>query len=310
MAASMKYFVLLCIFTAASSIRDVSSSSSASISMCHPQPTPFIHDLQFQCPLAISLSSPIEMDGESLDRALRSSQINVYTAVLFYASWCPFSSDLQPKFAALSSMFPQIKHLMVEQSSALPSIFSRYGIHSLPSILIVNQTARVRYHGPKDLRSLAHFYERTTGLEPVVDLTEDETSNSESDHKVLQPWNRTSLKEILLREPYLLFSVLFLFLRAFLYFFPEILSRLMALWVAHIPHLNLGIFGESSQLVGRALQLIDVKRVWIKLKLCKTRNFHNGARSARVWASSLASMSLGETSSARTFPSGHSTCMG
>uniref|UniRef100_A0A5B6ZGE6 Thioredoxin domain-containing protein n=1 Tax=Davidia involucrata TaxID=16924 RepID=A0A5B6ZGE6_DAVIN len=286
MGASMKYLVLICIFTAASSIRYV-SSSSVSIPTCHPHSNTFIHDLQLQCPLAIYLSSPVEMDGESLDRALKSSQMNVYTVVLFYASWCPFSRGVQSKFATLSSMFPQIKHLMVEQSSALPSIFSRYGIHSLPSILMVNQTARLRYHGPKDLHSLAHFYKRTTGLDPVVDLTEDQTSYLKNGQEV-QPWNGNySLKEILTREPCLVFSVLFLFLRAFLYFFPEILSQLMALWVTYIPHLNLGIFGESSQLLGRVLHLIDVKRVWSKLKLCKTRNFHRGAKSARVWASSL-----------------------
>uniref|UniRef100_A0A5B6ZDQ2 Thioredoxin domain-containing protein n=1 Tax=Davidia involucrata TaxID=16924 RepID=A0A5B6ZDQ2_DAVIN len=309
MAASMKYVVFICIFTVASSIRYVSSSSSSSVSIstCHPQFNTYLHDLQFQCPLAISLSSPIEMDGKSLDRALRSSQMNAYTAVLFYASWCPFSSSVQSKFAALSSMFPQTKHLMVEQSLALPSLFSRYGIHSLPSILMVNQTARLRYHGPKDLHSLAHFYKRTTGLDPMVDLTEDQTNYLESGQEVIQPWNGTSsLKEILMREPYLVFSALFLFLRAFLYFFPEILSRLMAFWVTYIPHLNLGIFGESRQLLGRVLHLIDLKRIWSKLKLCKIRSFNRGARSARVWASSLASVSLGETNSARPSTSGDS----
>lgn len=60
------------------------------------------------------------MDGESLDRLLDSCKSNAYTAVLFYASWCPFSKNLQPKFNALASMYPQIKHVKVEQSSALP----------------------------------------------------------------------------------------------------------------------------------------------------------------------------------------------
>ncbi|KAL7182847.1 hypothetical protein ACSBR1_041507 [Camellia fascicularis] len=80
----------------------------------------FIHDLQGQCALTISYSSPMQMDGESLDRSLSSSQTNVYTAALFYASRCPFSSGVRSKFAVLSSMFPQIKHVVVEQSSAMP----------------------------------------------------------------------------------------------------------------------------------------------------------------------------------------------
>ena len=50
-------------------------------------------------------------------------------------------------------------------------------------------------------------------------------------------------------------------------------------------------------MLGRFLYMIDVQRVWAKLKLCKIRNFREGAKSARVWASSLASVSLGETSS-------------
>jgi len=60
------------------------------------------------------------VDGDFLDRALASKQRNAYTSVLFYASWCPFSCSMLPKFEILSSMFPQIEHLAVEQSSALP----------------------------------------------------------------------------------------------------------------------------------------------------------------------------------------------
>ncbi|KAL6960733.1 5-adenylylsulfate reductase-like [Sarracenia purpurea var. burkii] len=309
MAASMNYVVLFCIFTAASWIRYVTSSSSlssssASTSTCRVQRNTFIHDLQIQCPHTISSSSPIEMNGESLDEALSPSRINVYTSVLFYASSCPFSSGIQTKFAALSTIFPQIKHIMVEQSSAMPRVLSRYGIHSLPSILMVNRTQRARYHGPKDLCSLVHFYKRTTGLDPVVNLTDDQGIDYEKGgHKVPHPWKRNSAKEEILREPYLVSSVLFLFIRVFLYFYAKMISCLIALWVALKPHLNAEVLGESSQ---RVLHIIDLKRVWSKLKLCKTRNFHNGAMSAQVWVSSLASVSLGETSSARLIASGDS----
>lgn len=42
----------------------------------------------------------------------------------------------------------------------------------MPSILMVNQTSRVRYYGPKDLPSLIQFYDKTTGkiLLNLVDL--------------------------------------------------------------------------------------------------------------------------------------------
>lgn len=140
-------------------------------------------------------------------------------------------------------------------------------------------------------------------MDPVVDMFEDKSCNSESNQKVFQLWNSASLKEIFLSKLYLVLSVVFVLSRAFLYFFPEIASHMRVFWVAYIPHLNMEIFGESRQLVSRVLQLVDVKRLWNKMKLCKTRNFQKGARNAQVWASSLASVSLGEASSSRVFPS-------
>ncbi|GAB4856140.1 5-adenylylsulfate reductase-like [Ancistrocladus abbreviatus] len=286
------------LFTAPSSIRLVSSSSSSLT--CHPrQSNSLIYDLQLQCPFLLSSSSPAEMNGESLERVLSSKSMNTYTAVLFYASWCPFSSGIRSKFDVLGSMFPQIGHITVEQSSTMPSLFSRYGIHSLPALLIVNQTTKIRYYGPRDLQSMVHFYKITTGLDPVEDLTHENSYSLMRVQKAIQPLYQMSWDEMIVKEPYLAFAVLFLILRAFLYFCPNILSRLTAIWVLYKRHLNFGIFGESSQLLGRIVHLIDVKRVWSNLKLCKTRNFHKGARSAQVWASSLASVSLGETSSAR-----------
>lgn len=121
--------------------------------------------------------------------------------------------------------------------------------------------------------------------------------------KEVQPRIGESLKETFLMDPYLAISIWFVLYRFFLYILNEISSRLLALWVAYIPHLNLGIFGEWKQLLAHGLQMVDVKRIWTKLKICKTRNFHRGAINARVWASSISSMSLGETSAARVFPS-------
>lgn len=100
----------------------------------------------------------------------------------------------------------------------------------------------------------------------------------------------------MVKEPYLVFAILFLVLRGFLYISPEIWPRVTALWVLCKHQLNLRILGDSNPLLDRASHVMDVKRAWSKLKLCKIRNFQKGARSARVWASSLASVSLGESS--------------
>ncbi|MCD7457315.1 hypothetical protein HAX54_034864 [Datura stramonium] len=300
---SMRYILVLGYVFAAFGY--VLSSYTNSESVCGSQSYTFLYDLRSQCPLGISFPSPllVETDGESLDKALRSCQKDDVTAILFYASWCPFSADVKSKFGALSSMFPQIRHVMVEQSEAMPSVLSRYGVHSFPSILIATQTARVQYHGWKDLHSLVNFYKRTTGLDPVVDVTESQTTYKAYSRKAFQKWKGSSLRELLSSEPYLVLSVAFLLFRASLYFLPGLVARVVALWAAYIPHLNMGIFGDSRQLLGRVFHVIDPKRAWSKLKLCKTRNFHKGARNARVWASSLTSVSLGETSSARVSPS-------
>lgn len=60
------------------------------------------------------------MGGDLLDRTLSSKGANTYTSVLFYASWCPFSHNVHSTFGVLSSMFPQIEHLAVEESSVEP----------------------------------------------------------------------------------------------------------------------------------------------------------------------------------------------
>uniref|UniRef100_A0A5B7A5C3 Thioredoxin domain-containing protein n=1 Tax=Davidia involucrata TaxID=16924 RepID=A0A5B7A5C3_DAVIN len=290
MAASTAFVLFLCICAA--------SVSSSSASMCPLQSNFFINTLLSQCPPAFFPNSPLEVGGDFLDRTLTAKQGSVYTSVLFYASWCPFSHNARLTFEVLSSMFPQIEHLAIEQSSAMPSIFSRYGIHSLPTILMVNQTSRMRFRGSKDLYSLVKFYEKTTGFEPVQHVAVHQIIGLRSNEKfVMQSWIGSSLDEISTTEPYLIFSILFLCLRVLVFVLPKALSRFKAFWVSYIPHLKLEIFGETSQILGRVLHVIDVKRVCAKLRQCKTRNFHEGARNARVWASSLASVSLGETSS-------------
>lgn len=235
--------------------------------MCHPQINPFLRDLQLQCPTTIVSYSPIEMDGESLDRLLSSCKMNAYTAILFYASWCPFSRNMLPKFDSLAAMYPQIKHVKLEQSSAMPSVFSRHGIHSVPTLLIANRTSRVQYHGPKDLHSLLDFYQITTGLEYAFNFTEEDQLDPSLENS--HSWN--------LAEPYLVFSLVFVLLKvllkALLFLCSEIESNVISLWVTYILRLILAIFGESKRLLAHARQLFDVKSAFNKLKLSKTGSF-------------------------------------
>lgn len=136
-----------------------------------------------------------------------------------------------------------------------------------------------------------------SGLEPVQDFAEDQSICLESgETSNFLSSNSEWLKETSRREPYLVLAISFLCLKLLVCIFPVVLSRLEAIWVTFIPHFSLEIFGETSQIMGRILHMIDVRRVWTKLRLCKTKNFHEGAKNARVWASSLASVALGESS--------------
>ncbi|KFK37822.1 hypothetical protein AALP_AA3G033700 [Arabis alpina] len=269
-------------------------------SVCNYEFEVFRFDLEAKCPRSLYPTPPIEVDGDSLDRLMDLNLGNAYMSVLFYASWCPFSRAVRPKFDMLSSMFPQVQHLAVEHSQALPSVFSRYGIHSLPSILMVNQTINARYHGRKDLISLIEFYEESTGLQPVQYVAEAEpTTSIDAADGNLITWlrNGTSIRQIFKRDPFFVLSLLFICIQIVILVFPIAESRMKALWASYVPNLNLGRFGEISQMFSRALHMVDVRRLWLKLRLVKTRNFRERAKNAQAWASSLASVSLGQTSS-------------
>jgi len=105
----------------------------------------------------------LKVSGEAIDTELNLRRRGASYSILFYAAWCPFSSKFRPIFQALSTMYPQIHHFSVEESSATPSLFSRYGVRGFPAILLVNETTMVRYRGSKDLSSLVDFYKETTG---------------------------------------------------------------------------------------------------------------------------------------------------
>ncbi|KAH0944199.1 hypothetical protein HID58_003836 [Brassica napus] len=244
-----------------------SSFASSSPSVCNHESEQFWFDIHSKCPPSMYPTPPIEIDGDSLDRLMALHHDgNAYVSVLFYAS----------------------------------CVLTRYGIHSLPSILMVNQTSKARYHGRKDLTSLIEFYEESTGLKPVQYVSEPEptTSVDATDGNMIT-WLRkgTSISEVFKGDPFLVLSLLFVCLQAAILVFPMAEQRLKALWASYVPNLNLERFGEVSQVFRRAVHMVDVRRLWLKLTLVKTRSFHERAKNARAWASSLASVSLGQTSS-------------
>jgi len=260
---------------------------------------PFLDAVGSRCPfIRIDPSPPLEVRGETVDTELNLRRRGASYSILFYAAWCPFSSKLRPIFGTLSTMYPQIHHFTVEESSATPSLFSRYGVRGFPAILLVNETTMVRYRGSKDLNSLVDFYKETTGLDPIayIDVVEQESTGSLSS---VMPWDR-SIREMAKDEMYLLVAVLFIIVKVVAHFIPVVMSHLRAFLVVRVQNLNLGIRRGSNQLLERALNVLDVRRLWSKLRLSnKATDLRKGASNARAWASSFPSVSLGEPSSSR-----------
>jgi len=250
-----------------------------------------------------------ELDAVSLEAAFdilqRSS--NTYIAVLFYASWCPFSKQCRPIFNVLSSMFPTIHHVAVEESASKP----RYGVHSFPALFLQNQTSRVRYHGSRKLDSILHFYENITGIKSISPDFATQASGSslrgldrvkDVENGVHCPYSwAKSPEKLLQQDTYLILAILFLVLRMLHFLFPKVLIWLKRVWKRHVWPVNGAILRENHPtFIEQILYIFNVNRIKTSLKLCKGRNFQEGAMNARAWASkSLASVSLGEGSSSK-----------
>ncbi|RRT50886.1 hypothetical protein B296_00025489, partial [Ensete ventricosum] len=70
----------------------------------------------------------VEGDEAVLQKALSIVQKNreEYVALLFYASWCPFSKICRPNFQILSNLFPTIHHFAFEESVIRPRYRTKF----------------------------------------------------------------------------------------------------------------------------------------------------------------------------------------
>nr|ACG47677.1 APRL6 - Zea mays adenosine 5'-phosphosulfate reductase-like [Zea mays] len=248
---------------------------------------PFAAALRATCPVSTEgYSSPYEVvSGEELLRMLDGKE--EHTAVLFYASWCPFSQRTRSVFDDLSSMFPRVKHLAVEESSIMKAILSRYHVRALPSIIIARNSHVFWPLGSKDLDSLVSLYTAATGEEPVAYIGSRKWSAAQSTDGYAKAWNSSIISETVKREPYLALSILFICLRVFFFFFPKSFALIQDLWTGYREQINLGILGRLAQLLECVPHAVDVRKVWSKLRLVVGAN-ENG----RVWAA-LTSLPLG-----------------
>ncbi|KAJ0086871.1 hypothetical protein Patl1_08537 [Pistacia atlantica] len=266
----------------------------------------------FNCPVNTAFQSHdvvavIEGDEVSLQRALNMVHKNSYdfVAVLFYASWCPFSRSFRPSFSILSSLYPSIPHFAIEESAIRPSILSKYGVHGFPTLFLLNSSMRVRYHGSRTLGSLVAFYSDVAGiksesfdkisLDKVGHLSNHEKHDNVDDESCPFSWAR-SPENLLRQETCLALATAFVLLRLLYLFFPTLLVFAQFSWIRLIRNVKLGsLFEHPRAYLNRAIQIFNSLK-----EPCKRSNLQEGALNARAWASkSLATVSIGDASTSR-----------
>ncbi|KAL5220818.1 hypothetical protein ABZP36_025531 [Zizania latifolia] len=163
-----------------------------------------------------------------------------FVAILFYASWCPFSKIFRTDFQKLSSFFPTIAHFSFEESRIKPRMLSRYGVRAYPTLFLVNSTVRVRYHGSRTMNSLAMFYKDVTGMNPVsldaisLERMEEEANIIENNEKTEQEYSlflfARSPDRLLHQDTCLALASSFVLLRLLCFLLPKINACVKQAW--------------------------------------------------------------------------------
>ncbi|KAA8538093.1 hypothetical protein F0562_027701 [Nyssa sinensis] len=251
-----------------------------------------------------------EGDEVSLQRALNMVHRNShdYVAVLFYASWCPFSGTFRPSLSIMSSLYPTIPHFAIEESVVRPSILSKYGVHGFPTLFLLNSTMRVRYHGSRTLGSLVAFYSDITGINAAsMNGTSLDRTGCSSDHEEHGnneqescpfSWAR-SPENLVRQETYLALATAFVLLRLLYLIFPALCECAQFTWRRYIGNMRLrSLWEHPLAYLNRAIQLFNSLK-----EPCKRSNLQEGAMNAKAWASkSLASVSFGDATTTRVMP--------
>ncbi|XP_076884653.1 5'-adenylylsulfate reductase-like 4 [Bidens hawaiensis] len=246
----------------------------------------------------------IEGDETSLT-IMVNKNAQAYVVYLFYASWCPFSLAFRPTLSLMASLYPSIPHFAIQQSVIRPSILSKYGVHGFPTLIILNSTMRVRYHGSRTLDSLIHFYTNVTGIKPesINETTLMETVHKQKKRNISGAENcpfswAQSPVNMLQHETYLTLATIFVVLRLVYLSYPFIMTCARVSWRRRNLNIRFKSLWKLPLLyMNRAIQLFTSLT-----EPCKRSNLHGAinAKAKAAWASkSLASVSFGEARTSR-----------
>ncbi|KAL6861275.1 hypothetical protein ACP4OV_016975 [Aristida adscensionis] len=219
-----------------------------------------------------------------------------YVAVLFYASWCPFSQEFLPHFEKSGYLFPTILHFAFEESRIKTRTKSAFGIQGYPTLFIMNSSMRVQYHGPRSVTSLAAFYTAVSGINASLDPTIGEVPSptiklreNANQENCIFCWARL-LEKNLQQDIFLPLAVSFLILRLIYLLAPKIISFARWTWRRHT------LFTNLTNIHDYFFSYLEQGRLkFNRIYPSKQVNLHDEARNASAWASkSLASVSIAE----------------
>ncbi|XP_024010182.1 5'-adenylylsulfate reductase-like 6 [Eutrema salsugineum] len=214
-----------------------------------------------------------------------------YVALLFYASWCPFSGSIRPSFDVISLIYSSVPHFAIEESSVKASTLSKYGVHGFPTIILLNSTMRLAYRGSRTLDSIVTFYRDITGIETLDETSVEKNrlvpqfgnQNSIEPENCPVSWARRSPDNLFRQETYLALATVFVVLRLLHLIFPVLVTLAKFTWGRIARNMRPGNFLEH------------VVAMYLK-EPCMSSNLQ-GAMNARAWASkSLATVSIGDSS--------------